>query len=110
MNKKGFFLGTMVDIYGWLIFILSLIVWLAIFRWSFGGGDAYTISENQIKINNDGILLNYLSTPLENKPYNLIDLLTMTYEGKEEKEIIKEEINIILEKMKYIKKYIKVIK
>lgn len=99
MDKKGFFLGTMVDIYGWLIFILSVLIWWVAFTWAFGGGEAYTISENQINIDNSGILLNYLSTPIEGKSYNLIDLLVMTYEGKEGKETLKEEINLILEKV-----------
>lgn len=99
MNKKGFFLGTIVDIYGWIIFILGIVVWLLAFSWAFGGGSAYTINEKQLNINNDGVLLNYLSTPIEGKGYNLIDLLTMAYEGKENKDLLKEEMSLILGKV-----------
>jgi len=99
MNKKGFFGGTMVDIYGWLIFILSIIIWLAAFSWTFGGGSKYVISENEIDFKNDGILLNYLISPVESKDYNLGDLLIMVYEGKENKDLLKKEINLLFEKV-----------
>lgn len=103
MNKKGFFLDTMVDIYGWLIFILGLIIWWLVFYLAFGRGSAYTINEKQFSINNDGLLLNYLSTPIENKGYSLIDSLILAYEGKEDKEILKSDVNSILKKVYYKK-------
>lgn len=103
MNKKGFFLGTMVDIYGWLIFILGILIWLVAFSWAFGGGSAYTINEKPININNDEVLLTYLRSPIENQDYDLIDLLTMVYEGNENKDLLKEEINLLFAKV-YIDK------
>ncbi len=96
MNKRGFFLGTMLDMYGWFIFILEIVIWLFVFYLSFGGGSVYTISGDQNAITDDEILLNYLRTPTGWKDHNLGDLITLVYDGREGKDLLKKEINLIL--------------
>ena len=99
MNKRGFFLGTMLDMYGWFIFILEIVIWGFVFYWSFGGGSVYTISGDQNVVSDDEILLNYLRTPIEDRKYDLVDLVMLVYEGKKDKVSLKNEINAILDKV-----------
>lgn len=95
MFKKGFFMGMFTDIIGWFILFLGIAVWSVAFFIS-NTTVSYQIKEQSTYLNNEGILLNYLITPVGEG--NLADLIIMVYNGGDKIKLI-NELDPILNKI-----------
>ena len=93
MNKKGVFLQFPLDVWGWFVFFLGLLVWIILFtlvKTDF----AAEIQEKEVYLSNDQLLLNYLQTPVNNNE-NIADLITKAY-FEQDTGLLKKELNEIL--------------
>lgn len=95
MTKKGFFMGLFTDVIAWFILFLGITMWAVIF-FSSNTRVSYQIKEQSTYLNNEGILLNYLMTPVGEG--NLADLIVKVY-GGEDKTVIVNELDPILNKI-----------
>jgi len=87
MPKKGFFMGLFTDIIGWFILFLGVVLWAIVFFIS-NTTVSYQIKEQSAYLNNEGILLNYLTSPTEEG--NIADLIIQVYGGEEPTKLVNE--------------------
>ncbi len=88
-------MGLFTDIMGWFILFLVVTLWAVAFVVS----DAiisYQIKEQSVYLNNEGILLNYLTSPVEEG--NIADLMVMAYNGEDKTKLV-NELDTILNKI-----------
>lgn len=82
-----------MDIWGWLIFVLGILVWMVLFTLT-KVDVSYEIQEKTAYLSNDQILLTLLQTPASDNE-NIADLITKVYFGSDPV-ALKKELNDIL--------------
>lgn len=75
------------DIIAWFILFLGVVLWAVVFFIS-NTNVSYQIKEQSTYLNNEGILLSYLTTPTQEG--NMADLIVKVYNGEDKTELVNE--------------------
>ena len=88
-------MGLFTDVIAWFILFLGVMLWAVIFFVS-NTSVTYQIKEQSTYLNNEGILLDYLASPVEEG--NIADLIIIAYNGGDKTKLI-DELNPILNRI-----------